>query len=371
MSSRIPKLCKHKATGRGYVTDPSTKKEHYFAAPYGTPECEAEYAAWVKQLMERRAVVASGATAGSSISVAQLIADYMEHARAYYRKDGKETTEVDALKQALTPINELHGRLTADAFGPTELKQVRQAMIDLGWARGNINKQVQRIRRVWRWGIEHGLVRPDTLAALESVPGLRRGRSAAKESDPIEPVELTLVEQTLPRLDDVVRALVEIQLHADMRPGEVVIMRPCDIDRSVVPWLYVPHTHKTEHHGRQRRIWLGPKVRAVLAPLILRCPRDDTWLFPSRARGKHARAAGRTHWTVSGYRKTVQDACKRHPQLTVWHPNQLRHTMATAIRREFGAEAAQAVLGHAQLETTEIYAERNERLAKDIAEKLG
>lgn len=369
MPARIPKLCRHKSTGRGYVTDPSTKKEHYFSAPYGTPECEAEYAAWVKALMERRTVVASGTPAGTSVTVGRLIKDYFAFADGYYVKGGKPTTEIDALEQALKPVNVQHGKLCADNFGPAELKQVRQKMIDMGWARSNINKQVQRIRRVWRWGIEHGLVRPDTLAALESVPGLRRGRSAAKEADPIEPVELALVEATLPRLDPIVCALVEIQLHADMRPGEVVIMRPCDIDRQAMPWLYIPHTHKTEHHGRQRRIWLGPKVRAVLAPLILRCPSDDTWLFPSRARGKHA--ATRTHWTVSGYRGAIQDACRLSPQLTVWHPNQLRHTMATAIRREFGAEAAQAVLGHAQLETTEIYAERNERLAKDIAEKLG
>jgi integrase len=40
--------------------------------------------------------------------------------------------------------------------------------------------------------------------------------------------------------------------------------------------------------------------------------------------------------------------------LPVWNPGQLRHTAATEIRRKFGAEASQVVLGHAQLATSEI-----------------
>lgn len=365
----IPSLGLHKASGRAYVTDPFTRREHYFRHPYGSPECDAEYEDWVRKLLDRRKQVASGAPPGSSISVARLILDYLEHARGYYLKSGRPTSEIAALESALAPVNELHGTLAADAFGPADLKAVRQRMIAMEWARGNINKQVQRIRRVWRWGVEHGLVKVETLAALQAVPGLRRGRTAASETRPIEPVDLDLVERTLPRLRASVRAMVRIQLAADMRPGEVVIMRPRDIDQTQTPWLYTPHTHKTEHHGRERRIWLGPKARAVLTPLLARCRKPDTWLFPSRARGKHA--ARRTHWTVSGYRIAIQRACAQEPTIPAWHPNQLRHTQATAIRAAFGVEGAQAVLGHANLNTSEIYAEKNELLAKQIAEKLG
>ena len=51
--------------------------------------------------------------------------------------------------------------------------------------------------------------------------------------------------------------------------------------------------------------------------------------------------------------------------------NQLQHATATDVRRQFGAEAAQVTLGHANLDTTEIYAERNERLAAEIMQKIG
>ena len=54
-----------------------------------------------------------------------------------------------------------------------------------------------------------------------------------------------------------------------------------------------------------------------------------------------------------------------------WHPNQLRHTYATRVRKEHGLEAAQVVLGHSNADVTQIYAERDMRLAVEVASKLG
>jgi integrase len=54
-----------------------------------------------------------------------------------------------------------------------------------------------------------------------------------------------------------------------------------------------------------------------------------------------------------------------------WHPHQLRHSAATEIRKRFGIEAAQHVLGHATLNVTEIYAEKNSEAARQIAAAIG
>ena len=48
-----------------------------------------------------------------------------------------------------------------------------------------------------------------------------------------------------------------------------------------------------------------------------------------------------------------------------WHPNQLRHAVGTELRKRFGLEAAQVVLGHATADVTQIYAERDMGLAID------
>jgi integrase len=54
-----------------------------------------------------------------------------------------------------------------------------------------------------------------------------------------------------------------------------------------------------------------------------------------------------------------------------WHLHQLRHTAATQIRKDFGLEASQAVLGHASVDATQIYAEKNTGIAKRVMQEVG
>ncbi|MEO9591440.1 MAG: site-specific integrase, partial [Rhodopirellula bahusiensis] len=54
-----------------------------------------------------------------------------------------------------------------------------------------------------------------------------------------------------------------------------------------------------------------------------------------------------------------------------WNPNQLRHTRGTEIRKRFGLEAAQVILGHAAADVTQIYAERDREKAIEVARQVG
>jgi site-specific recombinase XerC len=54
-----------------------------------------------------------------------------------------------------------------------------------------------------------------------------------------------------------------------------------------------------------------------------------------------------------------------------WSPNQLRHLRGTEIRKRFGLEASQTVLGHSHADTTEIYAERDFVLAESVMSQMG
>jgi integrase len=55
-----------------------------------------------------------------------------------------------------------------------------------------------------------------------------------------------------------------------------------------------------------------------------------------------------------------------------WHPHQLRHNYATNVRREYGLEAAQILLGHSSAVITDaVYAERDMAKAQEIAAKIG
>jgi hypothetical protein len=70
------------------------------------------------------------------------------------------------------------------------------------------------------------------------------------------------------------------------------------------------------------------------------------------------------------YSSAIARACAK-AGVPHWHPNQLRHTFATEVRRVYGAEAAQVLLGHSQLKTTEVYAERDFALAAEVAAAVG
>ena len=54
-----------------------------------------------------------------------------------------------------------------------------------------------------------------------------------------------------------------------------------------------------------------------------------------------------------------------------WAPNQLRHSAATEIRRRFGLEAAQIMLGHSKADVTQVYAERDLAKGIEIARRVG
>jgi site-specific recombinase XerC len=67
---------------------------------------------------------------------------------------------------------------------------------------------------------------------------------------------------------------------------------------------------------------------------------------------------------------TAEDA-KKHRREHRWHPHQLRHSAATRIRKEHGLEAAQVILGQRTISATQIYAEANVELARQIMRKVG
>ena len=73
----------------------------------------------------------------------------------------------------------------------------------------------------------------------------------------------------------------------------------------------------------------------------------------------------RERYTKDSYGRAIRRACEA-AEIPRWTPNQLRHSRATAIREQFGIEAAMVVLGHSDAGTTEIYAARNFEMAERI-----
>jgi integrase len=328
--------------------------------------------------------------------VRDLIAGYWRHAEVYYRKHGKPTSELSVLRLALRFLNHRYGTHPAVGFGPMALKACREAMIEHGLARTTINGNVARIRQVFRWAVENELVPASVLEALRAVPGLKRGRTLAREPEPVRPVERCEVDAVLPHVSRQVAAMVHLQWLTAMRPQEVVQMRMAEVDRAGRVWIYRPRDHKVEHHGMDRVIPLGPQAQAVLAPFVKLDPlaflfspkeaeaerraamrslrKTKLWRSHTSAARKRRRRspdqALRDCYDTASYRRAIDRGCKA-ARVPSWSPNQLRHAAATRIRKEMGIEVAQAVLGHRKLETTQVYAEVNQARAIEAMERLG
>jgi integrase len=347
---KVPRLCKRRPNA-AYVTDPDTGKQVPLG-PWGSADALRAYDRWCAAFLLRdpeRPPRAEGLT------VAELILSYLKWAEGYYRKHGRPTSEYPTIKAACGPLAKLLGDEPAASVRPSKWRDVQAEMVRRGWARGYVNDQLARLRRVFRWGVERELIPPAVLTGLESVPPLKRGRTAAPESKPIEAAPTADVLKAVEHCRPLLRAMVLVQLYGAMRPGEVRQMRGRDVDRSTDPWLYVPESHKTEHHGRARRIWLGPKAQAVLTPLLARADAGRR-LFPGYA--------------ADGYAAAVALACKK-AKVKPFQPRQLRHTQAQAVRDALGIETAQATLGHASTDVTEIYAGHSIDAARKAAALLG
>ncbi len=89
----------------------------------------------------------------------------------------------------------------------------------------------------------------------------------------------------------------------------------------------------------------------------------------NRRKAKPARVPG-AEYTVAAYGYAVRKAAGK-AGVAHWHPNQLRHAFATAVRKAYGLEAAQVLLGHSRADVTQVYAERDEQLAATVAAKIG
>jgi len=75
-------------------------------------------------------------------------------------------------------------------------------------------------------------------------------------------------------------------------------------------------------------------------------------------------------YDVAAYRKAITRGCVA-AKVPHWHPHQLRHTAATELRKKYGVEVARAVLGHAHVAATEIYAEVDQQVAAKVAAERG
>jgi integrase len=396
----------HRPSGKAYCR---VGGKCIYLGDFDTPESRRAYARILAELAAAPLPSSTSQKAIGKITVVEICAAYLDHCQGYYRKNGSISPHVGVVKLSLRPLKELYQDTPAVEFGPRALKSLQNHLVEKGHARVYINDQIENIKRLFRWATSEELIPPSVFHALQTVPGLRKGRTAARETEPIGPVADDVVNATLPHLSPIVADMVRIQRLTGCRPGEVAQLRPMDVNRSGGIWEYRPSSHKTQHYERSRIVFLGPQAQSVLSPYLERpahtfcfSPAESeairhveqrakrkTPVQPSQRNRRKARPRRKPaeRYGIDAYRRAISRAVQRANETIVkeaaemgisspalipaWSPNQLRHSCATAIRREFGLEAAQVILGHSKADVTQIYAERDAAKALEVIGKIG
>jgi integrase len=413
----------HKASGQARVKIDG--RDHYLG-PHGSPESYDQYQELITEWRIRNCDADR-----YTLTVDDLALLYLAHAKQHYRKAGRHTSEVHCIRSALRYLVATAGRTRVRSFGPKLLKSVRERMVSAGDCRSTINSNVGRLRRMFKWAVAEELVPVAVLTALQAVQGLQAGRCDAIDRAPVRPVPQDAIDAIRPFVSRPVWAMVQLQLLTGMRPGEVLSMRACDLNMSGRTWEFMPSSHKTEHHGRGRTIFLGPRAQEIVRQFLksdlqgyLFSPRDAVLEYrteknshrvtPSN-QGNRAglnrkqipiRAAG-LRYSRDAYRVAIQRGCERafgmpdelrRPDQGLnelpeekrlaernrrrklaaewraqhcWHPHQLRHNAATVLRREASLEVARCVLGHSSVDMAALYAEMDQGKAREAIGRLG
>ncbi len=413
MARKLPSYRLHKSSGQAVV---SLSGVDFYLGRHGTKASRRKYEALIAEWLANDRRPPDKGDGPVLLSVIEVVAAYWRFCKRYYRKpNGSPSSELDWVKGALGPVKRLYGRTPAVEFGPSKLKAVRQTMIEAGLARSTINHRISRVRAMFKWAVEQEMVEPSVIHALQAVANLKRGRSDAKETEPVRPVPDEHVDAIREHVPPPVWACVQLQRLTGMRSGEVTSMRGCDLDMTGALWSYEPADHKMSYRGRPRKVFLGAKAQQIIRPFlkadlaaVLFSPADaeaarnterrrnrNTPLWPShvKAQKRKRKASPRRvlgdRYTKDSYGRAIQRGCdlafpppdeiKNDPELLKgwrkehrWHSHQLRHSAGAKIRKEFGLEAARCMLGHKLAAVTESYAsDLDEAKAAEIAVKIG
>ena len=393
--SKIPSYRLHKSSGQALVT---LNYRDYYLGVHGSPESKQEYDRLIAEYLSCQRSNTFGVVP-SEISLNELLVAFQEHTRSYYGVGAE--SEWHRFKPLVKRMRELYGADPATKFGAVQYKTVRQYLLDQTLSRTYINSQMKRVRRIFRWGAAEELVPPSIQQLLSLIAPLKQGRSTARETEPIKPVTQAAIDATLPYLNPVAQAMVKFQALVGCRPGEVCLIMPSMVDRSADVWEIHIEKHKTQWRGKKRTLYVGPKAQEILQP-FLQCDADSYCFSPAEgvrlanALRHAARTTPLSHGNRPGHRsekkggdttpkiarlpgacysnasygKAIARACKK-AGIESWAPNRIRHTVGTKVRKEFGLEAASVILGHSEMNVTQVYAEADRSKAISIVRQTG
>jgi integrase len=229
--NRTPRYTLHSASGQAVV---KIAGQSIYLGKYGSRASRDAYDRTIGEWLARGRCLPTT----SGLTVSELLNAFRQHAEAYYvGRDGKPSREYGNFRDVMKPLRRLYGATPADQFGPLALQSLMGEFVTLDWCRNVINRRTTRIKQIFGWAVSQELIPASVHEALLRVKGLRKGKTAARETEPVMPARTAMITAVLPLVSRQVRAMIELQLYTGMRPGEVCEMTTGALDRSGNVWI--------------------------------------------------------------------------------------------------------------------------------------
>jgi integrase len=382
----MPKLLtrppQYKKCGKYAVVYVDGKRK--FLGLFGSQESKVAYA---RVLAERESPTLSPPKGARNVTVKELAAAFLDHAKVTLRKPNYVHHRIVVLDF----LKKLYGDGTlVDDFKPSCLKLLREAMIkavnkrgEPRFCRGMINDYVRRIVRIFSWGVEEGIVHSDTTAVLKAVKPLPEGYAGTFDREERKDVPDAIIKATLPFMPPVLRAMIKLQRLTGCRPSEIFNMRVGQIDKDSDPefWLYRLSQHKTKAKTKRKKVIPLSKIeQELIAPYLVGKKSTEAVFSPRTAQQEWHNGKRRVpkeyseFYNKDSYRQAVEYAInkanKSRPdddKIPRWTPYQIRHTAATAAELEVGFDGAQTLLDHERPDTTARYTHARLQKLKALA----
>ena len=171
LNVNVPKMCRH-LHGHAFI---KIGGQQIWLGRYGQPHTQEMYDRLIGQWLANGRILPKAPPPEAAPQILTILAPYWRWAKERYT-----SSEVDTIKSALRIVEKLYGSLPALQFGPNALRAVRAEMIHTGWTRRQINRQISRVRALFRWAASHEMLPESIYNQLRTVEPLRRGEAPRK-----------------------------------------------------------------------------------------------------------------------------------------------------------------------------------------------
>jgi hypothetical protein len=147
LSHRLPSYRKHRASGQAIVT---FNGRDFYLGPHGTKASKAEYDRLCGEYLSSGGTLLQDKR--EEITIVELLDAFAAHAVKYY---GAGSTEPHNFKRIIKRLRLAYGNTLVRDFGPLRLKAFRDSLIADKLSRTGINKRINRVRQILKWGVEN------------------------------------------------------------------------------------------------------------------------------------------------------------------------------------------------------------------------